>query len=323
MKLATFSCNGADPETGIVDTADATVLRLKQAAQLTGDANARAFDSMLALIDAGEVGLQRARALQISWPAEAVLPLAKVKMLAPLPEPRQIRDCLVFEEHLANSLKRSSERTGRALQPIPDIWYRQPIYYKANRFSVVGPDDEVIWPHYSKWMDFELELACVIGRTGKDIPKATALDHVFGFTIFNDFSARDAQYAEMEGRLGPAKGKDFDTGNVLGPWIVTLDEIGDPHNLKMDARVNGERWGGGNSRTMHHSFNAILAHVSMSETIHAGEVICSGTVGTGCGNEVGRKLSPDDVVELEIEKIGTLRNRIVQKQMHVPGQTAE
>jgi 2-keto-4-pentenoate hydratase/2-oxohepta-3-ene-1,7-dioic acid hydratase in catechol pathway len=161
-------------------------------------------------------------------------------------------------------------------------------------------------------MDFELELACVIGKTGKDIQPEAALNHIFGFTIFNDFSARDAQYAEMEGRLGPAKGKDFDTGNVLGPWIVTLDEIGDPHNLRMDARVNGERWGGGTSRSMHHSFNAILAHISRSETIRAGEVIGSGTVGTGCGNEVGRKLSPGDVVELEIEKIGVLRNRIVR-----------
>lgn len=323
MKLATFSCDGAEAEVGLVDTTDATVLRLQQAAHLTGDARAGAFGSMLALIDAGEAGLRQARALQSSWPAEAVLPLANVKLLAPLPEPRQIRDCLVFEEHLSNSLKRSSERTGRAIQPIPDVWYRQPIYYKANRFSVVGPDADVIWPHYSKWMDFELELACVIGRTGKDIPKATALDHVFGFTIFNDFSARDAQYAEMEGRLGPAKGKDFDTGNVLGPWIVTLDEIGDPHNLKMDARVNGERWGGGTSRAMHHGFNTILAHVSMSETIHAGEVICSGTVGTGCGNEVGRKLAPGDVVELEIEKIGTLRSRIIQQQMFASKEAAE
>lgn len=323
MKLATFTYHGPEAEIGIVDTAAGTVLRLKLAARLAGAAHTGAFDSMLALIDAGEAGLRQARALQTSWPAEAVLPMAKIKLLAPLPEPRQIRDCLVFEEHLSNSLKRTSERTGRAIQPIPDIWYRQPIYYKANRFSVVGPDADVIWPHYSKWMDFELELACVIGKTGKDIPKSTALDHVFGFTIFNDFSARDAQYAEMEGRLGPAKGKDFDTGNVLGPWIVTLDEIGDPHNLKMDARVNGERWGGGTSHAMHHGFNAILAHVSMSETIHAGEVVCSGTVGTGCGNEVGRKLSHGDVVELEIEKIGTLRNRIVQKHIHDTKDAAE
>lgn len=311
MKLATFSQPNASPGIGIVDTARCAILALQKAARLAGSPES-AFESMLALIDAGARGRARARELQTSWPDAASLPLDSVTLLAPLPEPRQMRDCLVFEEHLANSLKRSSERTGRALQPIPEVWYRQPIYYKANRFSVVGPETDVIWPHYSNWMDFELELACVIGKAGKDIPKEKALDHVFGFTIFNDFSARDAQYAEMEGRLGPAKGKDFDTGNVLGPWIVTLDEIGDPHDLKMEARINGERWGGGTSRSMHHSFNAVLSHVSMSETIHAGEVICSGTVGTGCGNEVGRKLSPGDVIELEIENIGILRNRLVR-----------
>jgi 2-keto-4-pentenoate hydratase/2-oxohepta-3-ene-1,7-dioic acid hydratase in catechol pathway len=112
--------------------------------------------------------------------------------------------------------------------------------------------------------------------------------------------------------MGPMKGKDFDTGNVLGPWIVTLDEIGDPHTLDMEARINGERWGGGNSSQMHHSFNAILAFISRSETLYPGEVIASGTVPTGCGLELGRFLKPNDVVELEIERIGVLRNRIVR-----------
>jgi 2-keto-4-pentenoate hydratase/2-oxohepta-3-ene-1,7-dioic acid hydratase in catechol pathway len=137
------------------------------------------------------------------------------------------------------------------------------------------------------------------------------MGHIFGFTIFNDFSARDAQLAEMGGQLGPAKGKDFDGANSFGPWIVTLDEIGDPHALDMEARVNGERWGGGNSSTMHHKWPAILAHISASETLRAGEIIGSGTVGTGCGLELGRQLKAGDVVELEVEKIGVLRNRVV------------
>ncbi len=115
----------------------------------------------------------------------------------------------------------------------------------------------------------------------------------------------------MGGQLGPAKGKDFDGANALGPWIVTTDAIGDPHRLKMDARVNGERWGGGNSSSMQHTWPAILAHISNGETLHAGEVIGSGTVGTGCGLELGRKLNHGDVVELEIEKIGILRNRVL------------
>jgi 2-keto-4-pentenoate hydratase/2-oxohepta-3-ene-1,7-dioic acid hydratase in catechol pathway len=196
--------------------------------------------------------------------------------------------------------------------PFPEVWFKQPIYYKANRFSFVGHDTDVIWPGYSNWMDFELELAAVIGKTSKDIAPEKAMDHIFGFTIFNDFSARDAQYLEMAGQLGPAKGKDFDTGNALGPWIVTTDEIGDPYNLKMEARINGERWGGGNSGDMHHKWTAILAHISASETLYAGEVIGSGTVGAGCGLELGRQLKHDDVVELEIETIGVLRNRVLK-----------
>ena len=194
----------------------------------------------------------------------------------------------------------------------PKCGIEQPIYYKANRFSFIGHETDVVWPAYSQWMDYELELACVIGKTGKDIAKEKAMEHIFGFTIFNDFSARDAQIAEMAAQLGPAKGKDFDTGNALGPWIVTLDEIGDPHALAMDARVNGERWGGGNSGQMHHKWPAVLAHISASETLYAGEVIGSGTVGTGCGLEIGRQLQHGDVVELEIEKIGVLRNKVVR-----------
>ncbi len=313
MKLLTFRFHDSPEERiGALDAAETSVLDLKAAA---GTDTAHTFDDMLSLIDAGEEGLRWSRELVRAWPARAAHPLKGLQVLAPIPVPRQIRDCLVFEEHLTNSLKRSSERTGRPMQPVPEVWYQQPIYYKSNRFSVIGPDTDVQWPSYSTWMDYECELACVIGRKGKDIAPGTALDHVFGFTIFNDFSARDAQYREMDGRLGPAKGKDFDTGNVFGPWIVTPDEIGDPHALRMEARVNGRRLGGGSSRNMHHSFNAILAHISASETIYPGEIVCSGTVGTGCGNEVGYRLKPDDVVELEIERIGVLRNRIVRPNM--------
>ena len=160
---------------------------------------------------------------------------------------------MAFEEHVRNSRKQVELRTGRP-QRVPEVGTSGPVYFKCNRFNVIGHDADVIWPSYSDWMDYELELACVIGRTGKDISSANAAAHVFGFTIFNDVSARDVQFDEMKAGLGPAKGKDFDTGNVFGPWIVTLDEIGDPHALAMEARVNGERWGGGNSRAMHHTF---------------------------------------------------------------------
>jgi 2-keto-4-pentenoate hydratase/2-oxohepta-3-ene-1,7-dioic acid hydratase in catechol pathway len=302
MKLATFIGRNDAPAVGVVDTARGAVLDLAAAGAT--------FADMLALIDAGEAGLAEARRLAAAWPREAEIPLAGLRLLAPL-LPRQMRDCLVFEGHLKNGMAQREKRTG-VKETIPEVWYRQPIYYKCNRFSVAGPDATVVWPKYSQLMDFELELACVIGRTAKDIAREHALEHIFGFTIFNDFSARDAQFAEMAGRLGPAKGKDFDGGNVLGPWIVTLDEIGDPHALNMEVRVNGERWGGGNSASMHHKFPDILAHISDSETLYAGEVIGSGTVGTGSGNEMGRNLKSGDVVELEIEKIGVLRNRVVR-----------
>jgi 2-keto-4-pentenoate hydratase/2-oxohepta-3-ene-1,7-dioic acid hydratase in catechol pathway len=302
MKLATFIGRNDAPAIGVVDTARGAALDLAAAGAV--------FPDMLALIDAGEGGLAEARRLAAAWPRDAEVPLAGLRLLAPL-LPRQMRDCLVFEGHLKNGMAQREKRTG-VKETIPEVWYRQPIYYKCNRFSVAGPDTTVVWPKYSKLMDFELELACVIGRSGKDIARENALAHIFGLTIFNDFSARDAQFAEMAGRLGPAKGKDFDGGNVLGPWIVTLDEIGDPHALNMEVRVNGERWGGGNSGSMHHKFPDILAHISDSETLHAGEVIGSGTVGTGSGNEMGRSLNSGDVVELEIEKIGVLRNKVVR-----------
>jgi 2-keto-4-pentenoate hydratase/2-oxohepta-3-ene-1,7-dioic acid hydratase in catechol pathway len=304
VKLATFLRRDGAAAIGLVDVAGKRILDLDRAQSRP------VFASMLALIDGGKPALEHARELEAKWPEAASLPLDGTRLLAPIPEPRQMRDCLTFELHLRNAIAQSEKRTGIA-RPFPEVWFKQPIYYKTNRFSIVGHETDVVWPGYSQWMDYELELACVIGKTGKDIKPETASQHIFGFTIFNDFSARDAQIAEMAAQLGPAKGKDFDTGNVLGPWIVTADEIGDPYNLRMDARVNGERWGGGNSGSMHHKWPAILAHITQSETLHAGEIIGSGTVGTGCGLELGRQLKHGDVVELEIEKIGVLRNRVL------------
>ena len=311
MHLATVSRDGAELLVARLD--DDTVLDLAAADSDVSGLDADAFGSMLALIGAGEAALERARALVADPPDEAILQRADLAWRAPIPQPPQIRDCLVFEEHLLNSFKQAEKMTGRSFA-IPPVWYEQPIYYKANRFSVIGHEEVIEWPAYSQMMDFECELAVVIGRGAKNIPAARAADHVFGYTIFNDMSARDAQMREMGGQLGPAKGKDFDTGNVFGPWLVTADAVPMDEDgrvaLAMEARVNGERWGGGNSRAMHHTFGAILAHVSASETLHAGEIIGSGTVGTGCGLEIGRTLSDGDVIELEIETIGTLRNTI-------------
>jgi len=284
-----------------------------------------ALSEMLALIDGGPTALERAR--NIFADADYVIGLDKVKLLAPVPVPRQMRDCLVFEKHLTQA-RQQRFREQNASDPQmqakleaataagqfmpPPVWFKQPIYYKANRFSVIGTGTDIQWPDYAEQLDYELEFGIFLGKTGKNIARDKGREHIFGYTIFNDVSARDAQAIEMVGMLGPAKGKDFDTGNVMGPFLVTADEIPDPYNLTMVARINGEEWSRGNTGSMHHKFEDILAFISRSETLHAGEFFGSGTVGGGCGLELGRFLKSGDLIELEVEKIGTLRNRIVK-----------
>ena len=307
MKLVTFETNGARHIGAVL--ADGAI------ADFTASApSAPHFRDMLALIDGGKAALDEARALEASPKATAA---AGVKLLAPVPEPRQMRDFLCFEMHLRQAranryLFTGGERGDPAKMEIPQVWYDQPIYYKCNRFSVIGTEHDVQWPLNSKMLDFELEFGVILGKGGKNIAKAAAREHIFGYLIFNDISARDIQMREMLGQLGPSKGKDFDTGNIMGPWLVTADEVKDPYNLTMVARVNGEEWSRGNSGTMHHKFEDILAHVSADETLHAGEFLGSGTVGNGCGLEQGRFLKPNDVVELEVQGLGVLRNRVVK-----------
>jgi len=167
----------------------------------------------------------------------------------------------------------------------------------------------VPWPSFTEKFDYELELAAVIGRKGRNIPADRARDYIAGFTVMNDFSARDIQRKEMRVRLGPAKGKDWCT--ALGPYLVTPDQIGDPYNLRMTARINGEQWSEGNSSSTYWKFEQMIEFLSKDDTIFPGDVIGSGTVGTGCGLELDRWVKRGDVMELEIEKIGVLRNRVV------------
>ena len=308
MKLVTFQTDGESRQRigAVIDGGDICEFPA---------ADSHHFSSMLALIDGGDEALSRARdALQARGKVHRA---ASVRLLAPGPEPRQMRDALCFEKHLRQARANrhmfgavNSERDPARID-IPQVWYDQPVYYKANRFSVVGPETDVIIPFSEPKFDYELEFGVFISHRGRNISQETAWDHVFGFCIFNDFSARTAQIREMAGQLGPAKGKDFDTGNAMGPWLVTADEIADPHDLTMVARVNGEEWSRGNSGEMHHKFRRVIEHVSMDETLHVGEFIGSGTVASGCGLELGRFLKHGDVVELEIDGLGTLRNRIV------------
>jgi 2-keto-4-pentenoate hydratase/2-oxohepta-3-ene-1,7-dioic acid hydratase in catechol pathway len=312
MKLATFEDSSGQRAIGAVDVATGEILDLAKAARVQYEAVVPSFNNMLALIDAGPYGLDNALRVIEAWPKEASRPLSSVRLLSPLPEPRSIRDCMLFEDHFRNASKQREELSGRPSTPLSPLWYQRPAYFKCNRFNVIGTEADIIWPYYAELMDYELELACIIGRKGKDISRERAMEHIFGFTIFNDMSARDTQAAEKALNMGTTKGKDFDTGNVLGPWIVTCDEIGDPHTLEMEVRVNGERRGGGNSRGMYHKFEDVAAFISRAETLYPGEVIGTGTVGTGAGMELGKYLMAGDVIELEVERIGILRNRVVK-----------
>lgn len=325
MRLVTFTDDTGFERAGALLENDQVVLDLQQAYRTLQGRDSAQLASVLALVEAGEPALELARSLLAQAPAGAVLARSAVKLRAPIQPPPQMRDCSCFELHLRQSF--AAARRARALRtPDPeatlkamntgaddrviDTFNRQPIYYKCNRFAVIGMDDEFQWPSFSKAMDFELEFGCYIGKRGKDISRKDARSHIVGYTIFNDMSARDAQAKEMPGMLGPAKSKDFDTGNIMGPCLVTADELGDPYDLNMVARVNGEEWGRGNTRDMRWRFEDVIAHVSRSETLYPGEFLGSGTVGNGCGLEQLRYLKPGDLVELEVDGIGVLRTRV-------------
>ena len=227
---------------------------------------------------------------------------AEVELLAPLPNPASVRDFYAFEAHV----KKGFEKRG---EPMLAEWYQIPVYYRSSLHHIIGTCQDVLWPSFTQKFDYELELAAVIGKKGANIPATEAREYIAGFTVMNDFSARDIQRQEMKVRLGPAKGKEWCT--ALGPYLVTPDEIGDPYNLTMTARINGELWSEGNSHAMYWKFEQMIEFLSKDDTIYPGDVIGSGTVGTGCGLELDRWLKRGDVMELEIARIGVLRNRVL------------
>lgn len=233
-----------------------------------------------------------------------VYAMSDVHLLAPIPHPNSLRDFILFEGHF----RRAYDAMG--IDP-PEAWYKMPVYYKGNPSATIGHDEDLEWPSYTEKLDYELEMALVIGKEGRNIKQEDASDYIFGFSCMNDFSARDIQMEEMSVRLGPAKGKDFATS--IGPWIVTKDEVGDYHDLNMAARVNGEQWSLGNCREMYHSWERMIEHVSLEETIFPTDILGSGTANRGCGLEIERWLKPDDVVEIEIQNIGVLRNKVVRR----------
>ena len=242
---------------------------------------------------------------------EMVLPLDEVRLVAPLERPNSLRDFYAFEQHVVTANRNRN-------RPVPPAWYDIPVFYFGNHNAIYGPNANVPMPR-TKALDYELEIACVIGRAGRDILEEDAEEYIAGYTIMNDWSARDLQREEMAVGLGPAKGKDFATS--LGPWLVTPDELaplalGDGrYNLPMLARVNGEERSRGNFRDIDYTFAQMIARASRDTALYPGDVIGSGTVGSGCLLELtanqGPWLAEGDVVELEVGGLGLLRNQIV------------
>jgi fumarylacetoacetate (FAA) hydrolase len=298
MKLVTFSTPDDSTHAGVVRD-DNSVIAL-------------AYPTLLELLRDPQ-GLAHARQTLAS--ARAAIPLTEVRLLTPIPAPPTMRDFYAFEQHV------KAARFKRNADMIPE-WYEIPTFYFTNTSEIYGQDEPVPYPVGSQELDFELEIACVIGREGKDISVAEAADYIAGYTIMNDWSARDFQRKDMKLNLGPGKGKDFATS--LGPWLVTPDELAfrrtgsgasERYDMTMLARVNGQEISRGNFNQIYYSFPQMIAYASRNTRLRVGDVLGSGTVGTGCILELGTEVHPwfqrGDVIELEIAGIGVLRNTIV------------
>lgn len=219
----------------------------------------------------------------------------------PLLRPPMLRDFYAFEAHVAAGAARRGE-------PVPEPWYRRAVYYKGSPATILAPGAEVPWPAYTDALDYELEFACLLLAGGRDLDIRQAEAAIAGYAIFCDFSARDIQREEMQVRLGPAKSKDFASG--LGPWLVTADEVGDPADLSAHLFLNGEAAGSGRLGEARWSFPEMIRYASGAEPVEAGEVIASGTVGGGSGQEHGRFLEPGDRVDCRLDGFGTLTHTI-------------
>ena len=265
------------------------------------------YPDMLAVIAAG-AGAASQKA------AKESLALDEVKFLSPI-HPKTLRDAYAFETHV----KTANRNRG---QDVPENWYKFPVFYFSNPTNDFGHDDVIPHPAYTNAIDFELEIAVIIGKAGMNIKAEDAPKHIFGYTIFNDWSARDLQVQEMRVNFGPVKSKDF--ASSYGPVIVTHESLADKattrpgvYDLLMTAKINGTEVSRGNFNDIYWSFGDIIARASESVMLQPGDVIGSGTVGTGCLYELTKNQGPwlneGDVVELEVERIGLLRNTVGAK----------
>ena len=251
-----------------------------------------------------------------------VFALAEARLLAPIPTPPSVRDFMAFENHVVTSM-------GALGATVDPVWYAQPVFYFTNPAAIIGPDDDhPIAPGCSQW-DFELEIAAVVGTAGRDLSPDEAESHIAGYTIFCDWSARDLQAAEMRANLGPAKGKD--TASSLGPVLVSPDELapyrkGNGYDLAMTVSVNGRPYSAGNWADLYWSFPQLLAYASRGTELRPGDVVGSGTVGTGCILELSRVhgldaypwLHPGDRVTLEVDQLGAITSTVLPSVPVVP-----
>lgn len=298
MKFVTFRTSSGDMRSGWIEGEKIIDMNIASSGRLPS--------RMRDFLEHAEEYMEVIRGM--SLPMKGIHGLSEVSFCAPLPNPGSIRDFYAFEQHVKTA------RGHRGLPVVPE-WYEVPVFYFTNHRAVIGPNDSVSRPKGSQKLDYELEIACIIGKEGRNISRKEADEYIFGYCILNDWSARDLQAQEMKVGLGPAKGKDFATS--IGPYIVTKDELesyrhGQRYDLKMTARVNGELLSQGNFKDIHYTFAEMIERASANVTLYPGDVIGSGTVGTGCILEHGTGcwLQPGDTVELEVTGLGVLRNAV-------------
>lgn len=318
MRLVTFRKGEGPPRLGALQGSAGQVVDLQALAGAE-----EAFTSMRALMAAGERGLDLARqSIERAVAAGTLLAGDEVRLLCPLGKPTLIRDFATMDTHMRNYFKlRAIERSRSHADPaayieaerragkfdLPANWLTVYQHHIGNPLNVIGPDDTLLRPAGVKELDYELELAAVIGRPTLNVTADQAASHIFGYTLMNDFTARDIQRAEAK---AAGKSKDFDGSYSIGPCIVTRDAVGDLGRMRLRSRLNGTVQAEDCAASMQISFEQLLAYISRSCTVHPGEVFASGTFARGCGYEMGRLLEDGDLIELEAEGIGVLRNHV-------------
>ena len=307
MKLLTYD-NGNGPRCGVLQ-GDAVV----DVAALLG--TPQPLPDVRALLETGPDAIDRVGDALAGGAAAPAIARGAVRLRAPILQPPTVRDYIVYEEHA----------TSQGTRQVDPVWYRMPVFYFSNPLVIYGPGDAVPYPAASEQLDYELEIGCVIGKSGRNVAASEAMQYIAGFCIFNDWSARDLQFDEMTFGLGPAKGKD--SASSLGPWLITTDELM-PHikdgrlDLKCQARVNGAEWlRDGAAGNAYYGWGEIIERAAKDSRIAPGDVLGSGTVGGGSVREAIRKgyegarwLEPGDTVALEVEGIGILSNTLSAKE---------